>query len=185
MGGGMNGPVLFTPRLMLRPVGPQDLEPWIAFHDDPEVMRFLGGVQPRSVAWRGLCAMAGAWAINGHAMFAVIERATGAWVGRVGPWQPLDWPGTEIAWGIARGFEARGYAYEAARAATDFAVEVLGWTDIIHTIHPDNSRSIALAERLGARHRGPVTLPAPLTQMRVDAWGQSADEWRARARAMP
>jgi RimJ/RimL family protein N-acetyltransferase len=172
--------VLTTERLILRPLGGEDLEPWVAFHADPVTMRFLGGPRSRSEAWRGLCTMAGAWAINGFSMFSVIERGSGRWVGRVGPWQPADWPGTEVGWGVRSEFAGKGYAHEAAVAAMDYAVEVLGWSDVIHTIDPENVRSTALAERLGSLNRGPTALPRPLHEYRVDAWGQTAAEWRAR-----
>ena len=179
----MNGPVLFTPRLVMRPVTGEDFEAWADFHADPETMRFLGGTQPRSVAWRGLCAMAGAWAVRGFAMFSLIERETGRWVGRAGPWRPEGWPGNEIAWGVARDYAGRGYAHEAAVAAIDYAVDVLGWSDVMHVIDPDNARSIRLAERLGAANRGPTRLPEPLAGFRVDNWGQGAGAWRARRQA--
>jgi RimJ/RimL family protein N-acetyltransferase len=90
------------------------------------------------------------------------------------------WPGTEIGWGIARAFVGKGYAYEAAVATMDYAVDILGWDDVIHTIDPDNAASIALARRLGSTNRGPTALPPPLEGYRVDAWGQSAAAWRAR-----
>ena len=102
------------------------------------------------------------------------------WIGRVGPWQPEDWPGTEIGWGLASQFAGRGFALEAATAAIDYAVDVLGWTDIIHTIAPDNVESIALAGRLGSTNRGRTKLPPPLEALPVDDWGQSAAAWRAR-----
>ena len=176
----MTAPVLLTERLLLRPLGPEDTEAWYAFHADPVTMCHLGSVQSRSVAWRGLCAMAGAWSIRGFSMFAVTLRDTGEWIGRVGPWQPEDWPGTEIGWGLASQFAGRGFAREAATAAIDYAVDVLGWTDIIHTIAPDNAESIALAGQLGSTNRGPTTLPPPLESLPVDDWGQSAADWRAR-----
>ena len=59
-------------------------------------MRHLGGVAARSAAWRSLCTAAGAWTVRGFSMFSVIEQASGRWVGRLGPWQPEDWPGTAI-----------------------------------------------------------------------------------------
>jgi len=74
----------------------------------------------------------------------------------------------------------RGYAHEAAVAAIDYAIDLLGWTDIAHHIDPANTRSIRLAERLGAVNRGPTSLPAPLDGLNVDNWGQNADAWRAR-----
>lgn len=51
----INGPILVTQRLILRPPGPEDFERWAEFCADEKTMRFLGGVQPRAVAWRGLC----------------------------------------------------------------------------------------------------------------------------------
>lgn len=179
----MSFPTLQTTNLILRPLSGEDWEPWAKFAQDEESMRYLGGVQPRSVAWRSLCSLAGAWMVNGFSMFSLIERDTGRWVGRVGPHRPEGWPGAEIGWGVAREFAGRGYAYEAAVAAMDYAVDVLGWADIIHTIDPDNIRSIRLARRLGSVNRGRTALPPPFAAARVDAWGQTAEEWRARRQA--
>jgi RimJ/RimL family protein N-acetyltransferase len=74
---------LETPRLLLRPTRREDFEPWAAFMADPESAHHIGGVQPRPVAWRGFLSMAGAWAIQGFAMFSVIEKATGRWIGHI------------------------------------------------------------------------------------------------------
>src|SRR6202008_4486280 len=106
------GSILETERLILRIPAAEDLEAWAAFAADEETMRYLGGVQARSVAWRGLCTVTGARAVRGFAMFSVIEKSTGRWVGRLGPWQPEDWPGTEVGWGLARECWGRGYATE-------------------------------------------------------------------------
>jgi len=174
------GPILVTERLILRPPAPEDFEGWAAFSAEPETMRFLGGVQSRPVAWRSFCGMAGAWQLTGIGMFSLIERTTGSWIGRIGPWQPEGWPGREVGWGVARAFAGKGLAYEAAVASMDYAVDVLGWDDVIHTIAPDNGPSIALAQRLGSVNRGATRLPDPMADQPVDAWGQSAAEWRAR-----
>lgn len=172
------GPTLETERLVLRPPMAEDLPAWTAFHADPEVMKFLGGVQAESTAWRGLCGMAGAWALHAFGMFSVLERTTGRWIGRVGPWQPPGWPGTEVGWGLAREAWGQGYALEAATATIDWAIDTLGWTDIIHCVDPANVASARLAARLGATNRGPGSLPAPFENASVDLWGQGADEWR-------
>jgi RimJ/RimL family protein N-acetyltransferase len=176
-------PILFTERLILRVPEAADLDGWAAMSLDEETNRFIGGVKSRAEAWRMLCAMRGAWDIRGFAMFSVIERATGAWVGRLGPWDPEGWPGKEIGWGVAPQFAGKGYAYEGAVAAMDYAFDILGWPDVIHTIDPENTRSIALAQRLGSANRGATRLPDPYQDARVDAWGQSAAQWRARVRA--
>ncbi len=180
----MQVPVLETERLILRQHEAGDFEAWAAFHADPEVMRFLGGVQPRGTAWRSLCGMAGAWTIRGFSMFAVIERASGRWIGRIGPHSPEGWPGLEVGWGLAREAGGKGYAREAAIAAIYYAVDVLGWDEVIHTIDPENAASIRLAQALGAENGGPTQLPAPLEHLRVDRWAQTADQWRARRAAL-
>ena len=174
-------PVLQTERLILRLPEASDLDGWATMSADMETNRFIGGITSRAETWRTLCAIRGAWDIRGFSMFSVIERATGHWVGRLGPWEPEGWPGKEVGWGVSPQFAGRGYAYEATVAAMDYAFDVLGWTDVIHTIDPENARSIALAQRLGSANLGPTKLPQPYEDARVDAWGQSAAQWRARS----
>lgn len=172
---------LETQRLLLRPTRKDDFEEFAAFQADVESMRYMGGAaQPRSVAWRSFLTVAGAWAVQGYAMFSVIEKASGRWVGRVGPWQPEGWPGTEVGWGIVRDRCRLGYATEAATAAIDWAFAELGWTEVIHIIEPPNVASQGVARRLGSRYRGPGRLPAPYETTPVDVWGQTKTDWLAR-----
>lgn len=174
----MIGPTLETERLILRPPRPEDFEPWAAFAGDEEAARYLGGVQPRAVAWRGMATMTGAWILRGFGMFSVIEKASGDWVGRLGPWQPEGWPGTEVGWGIARAHWGKGYATEGAVAAIDWAFETHGWTEVIHTIDPANANSQAVARRLGSTLLRQALMPPPLNQV-LDVWGQSREKWFA------
>ena len=174
-----DGPTLETERLILRPTRVEDFEPWAEFAAHPETMRFLGGPQPRAVAWRAFIAMAGSWSLYGFGMFSVIDKATGRWLGRIGPWRPEGWPGNEIGWGIVHDVEGRGIALEGARAAIDWAFDGLGWTEIIHCIDDGNERSVALAERLGSVWQQRLTLPPPLG-VEVNVYGQTRAEWRAR-----
>ena len=171
---------LETPRLLLRPTGPEDFEAWAAFMADAESARFIGGVQPRPVAWRGFLTMAGAWVIQGFSMFSVVEKNSGRWVGRVGPWYPKGWPGTEVGWGIARDRCGLGYATEAATATIDWVFAELGWTEVIHTIAPENVASQVVARKLGSRHRGRGQLPEPYAHLATEIWGQTREEWLAR-----
>jgi RimJ/RimL family protein N-acetyltransferase len=132
------------------------------------------------MAWRQLAAITGAWSLRGFSMFSVIERETGRWVGRIGPWMPQGWPGTEVGWGLAPAAMGKGYGVEAATACMDWVVDHLGWTDIIHIIDPANTPSEQLAARLGSTNLGPTRMPEPMHELQVNAWGQSAQQWRAR-----
>jgi RimJ/RimL family protein N-acetyltransferase len=172
------GPTLETERLILRPPTADDLEPWVVFGADAEVARFIGGVQTPAMVWRTMCAVAGAWTINGFSMFSVIEKASGRWVGRLGPWRPVDWPGTEVGWALAREAWGKGYAVEGATAAIDWAFETLGWREVIHAIDSTNTRSQNVARRLGSRLLRNSVLPDPLN-VPVEIWGQGREEWSA------
>ncbi len=174
---------LDTPRLLLRPPRMEDFGPWSALLADAEASHFIGGPQPPALAWRGLMVMAGAWHLQGFAMFSVIEKASGRWIGRLGPWYPEGWPGTEVGWGLVRDSWGRGYATEGASAAMDWAFSTLGWTEVIHSIAPDNHASQAVARRLGSRNRGPGRLPPPFEDSPVEIWSQTRAEWSARLTA--
>lgn len=171
---------LETPRLRLRLPRAEDLDPWAAMMADEEAARFIGGVSPRAVTWRGLMTMIGAWHAQGFAMFSVIEKASGRWVGRLGPWMPEGWPGPEVGWAIVRDCWGRGYAPEGAEAATTWAFDHLGWDRVIHSIDPANVASQAVARKLGSRNLGPGKLPPPFEHASIDIWGQSRADWRAR-----
>lgn len=178
----MTGPMIETERLVLRPPTMADFPRWAQFQADAETTRFIGGPKTPSETWRILMTVAGAWSLTGTSFFSVIEKASGQWVGRIGPWRPEGWPGPEVGWSLHPDAAGKGYAREAAVASLDYAFDVLGWDEAIHTIDADNAASIRLAERLGSRYRGPGRLPPPFDALPVGVWGQTRDEWRARTR---
>lgn len=173
-------PMLETERLILRLPQAGDFDDFAELFADEEAARYIGGQLPRAAAWRKFLQMPGAWVIQGFAMFAVVEKASGRWIGNVGPWHPDGWPGTEVGWSFKRASWGKGYALEASTASIDWAFDNLGWTEVIHSIHPDNHASQALARRLGSQLRGPGKLPAPFEDSPIEIWAQSRDQWRAR-----
>ena len=122
----MTGPQLETARLILRPPVEGDLDDWAALDADERVTTWIGGPQDRAASWRGLATVAGMWALRGCGLFSVIEKESGAWVGRAGPWMPEGALGTEIGWAFAGAAHGRGYATEAAGAAMDWGVRDAG-----------------------------------------------------------
>lgn len=124
--------------------------------------------------------MAGAWAIQGFGMFSVIEKSSGRWIGRLGPWFPEGWPGTEVGWGLLRDSWGCGYATEGSAVAIDWAFAQLGWTEVVHVIATDNLASKKVAQRLGSNLIGPGRLPEPYQDLPVEIWGQSHAAWERR-----
>lgn len=172
------GPTIETQRMYLRPPVLEDFEEFAQMHMHEETMKFLGGMQAKASAWRTFNAYVGSWYLYKFAMFSMIEKESGKWLGRTGPINPLDWPEKEVGWGIIKSAEGKGYAREAAFATMDYAFDVLGWERLVHCIAPENIPSQNLAKRLGSKNLGKTKLPAPYEHLDVDAWGQSKIEWQ-------
>ena len=168
---------LETKRLLLRPFREHDIDAYAVMCADPDVMRFLGArtLLSRDDAWRQMAMFAGHWHLRGFGMWAVEERATGCLLGRVGLHFPEGWPDRELAWTLVREYWGRGFALEAARAALLHAFETLGWNRVISLIDPENVRSIRLAERLGERLEGDITLRG----YRLFVYALECDAWSA------
>ena len=182
---GRDVPVIETERLLLRKPTLEDLDRWCEMMADPVASKYIGGVVQPPIVWRILMQIRGAWELTGISMFSVIEKERGLWVGRVGPWRPLGWPGDEVGWGLHPDAKGKGYALEAAIASIDYAFDTLGWETVVHCINPANEPSRALARRVGARILRQDTMVASFGTEIVDVWGQSRADWpsnRERAR---
>ena len=171
------GPTLETDRLILRVPRAEDFDAFAQMQADPDAARFIGGHVTRAEAWRRFLWQPGAWLVQGFGMFGVVEKSSGLWLGQIGPWKPEGWPGNEIGYSLHPDAWGRGYATEAGVAAIDWAFANLGWDEVIHCIDPANTAEQALAQRLGSRNLGPVTLPAPFEDAPSDTWGQTRAEW--------
>lgn len=150
-------PTLETPRLVLRGWRPDDFGPYAAMLADDETARFItaqGRGLTAAEAWNETVWLVGHWQMLGYGMFVVEERSTGAFLGRVGPLRPPQWPAFEIAWSLAPAARGRGYATEAARAAISWSFDTLPLDRIVSIIDPRNAASQAVAERLGERRTG-------------------------------
>lgn len=167
--------VLETDRLFLCQVDiDRDLDAFTEFMSDPESVRYIGNrTMDRVTCWRYLAMVMGHWKVRGFGFMSVIEKETGAWVGRVGPWFPLGWPQPEIGWAIHPAHLRKGYGAEAARACLDFAFDDLGWDDVIHVIVEGNAPSIALAKTIGSTLRGDLPGIPGVTDERCLVYGQS------------
>ncbi|QPF87916.1 GNAT family N-acetyltransferase [Bradyrhizobium genosp. L] len=174
----VDGPVIETARLILRPWRASDVADNTAMLSDPETARFITPdhqpVTSELKGWRNAAVIAGHWALHGFGMFAVEEKSSGRYIGRVGPYCPPGWPGFEVGWGIAKAYRGRGYAVEAARAAIDHVFANFTVDRIIHCIDPVNVASQAVARRLGAVNEGPGELEGDI----VDIWVTQRERWR-------
>lgn len=149
---GFAGPVLHTERLKLVPIRPCDYEPYRAFIMSDRARYIGGSFEDEGKAWRTFASMIGHWHMRGFGLFSVITRADDRLVGFIGNWWPLDFPEREIGWTLLACGEGKGIAFEAAREVQRHSFHTLGWPTAVSYIHPENTRSISLAKRLGELH---------------------------------
>ncbi len=149
----MSGPSLTTPRLLLRRWAPADLEPFAALNSDPEVMRHIREPVTRAESDAFVDAIERQFESRGYGLWAVEVRDTGAFVGFTGLARqtfeaPFN-PSVEVGWRLAREAWGHGYATEAARAALEFAFDVLELDEVVSITTVGNVRSQAVMRRLG------------------------------------
>jgi RimJ/RimL family protein N-acetyltransferase len=113
-------------------------------------MRYIrAGALSREDAWWQLARYMGHWQLRGYGLWAVVARATNELVGHIGFLNPEGGHGFELGWALARVAWGKGYALEGAGAAVRHAFTAMDRDHVACVIHPDNARSIRLAERLG------------------------------------
>ena len=147
-------PTFQTPRLIVRPRGIADLNACLAMDRDPAVVRYI------DVPWtsveehrqfvvnritREYPAGLGYWSV-------VLEPVPAAFIGWVllAPYDAVG-PEIEIGWRFLRSAWGNGYATEASLPVLRHGLDTVGLDRVVADIHPDNERSIRVAEKLGLR----------------------------------
>lgn len=144
-------PSLETENLILRAPKAQDFAPLRAFFGSPRSKHVGGPVEDERGAWRILGDATGMWVLRGFGSFIITRKGCDTALGLTGPWYPASWPEHELGWTCwDPSEEGTGMMFEAACAARDFAFGTLRWQTAVSYIDRDNTRSIRLAERLGA-----------------------------------
>lgn len=151
-------PTLETERMILRPPKAEDFDTYSKTLMSDRA-QYIGGPYSLSGAWRDFSCDVASWLLRGFGPWAMEESATGFFLGMVTLHKPASYPENEMGWVILEVAEGKGFAYEAAMKAREYAYEVLGWSTVVSYIDPKNSRSIALAERMGATRDDNAALP--------------------------
>lgn len=147
----MTAPVIVTDRLVLRPHRIADFEHYAAMLADAARARFMGGPHDRRTAWNWFCGDIAQWALFGHGSLAIdLAGPEPRYIGQVAVIQPPQFPEPELGWSLFDGFEGRGYMTEAAHALRRWVFATCGMNSLVSYIDPANTRSAAVAARLGA-----------------------------------
>ena len=142
--------ILSTERLTLRPHDLADYPAFRAFWMSPRACHIGGPLQHEHEVWRQFSAERGHWALRGFGLWTLVSRVTGDVMGWVGLQQPPHYDAPELAWHLTAEAEGTGLAAEAAQAALAHGRQILGLGRVISYVATANTRSMQLAQRLGA-----------------------------------
>ncbi|MFY0645862.1 GNAT family N-acetyltransferase [Sulfitobacter geojensis] len=166
-------PQLRSERLVLRGPEQDDLAALTRFMTSAPSMQAQGETVTPEQAWFGFLTGVGHWQWHGFGFFTVVEHHTGDPVGRVGLLKHSNWPDIELAWHLFEGAEGKGYATEAARAVRNWARDDLGLDKLYSYIDFNNTRSQAVARRLGAVTDGTRAPHEPQAEIWVHPMGNN------------
>ena len=174
-----------TERLVLRAHRTSDLDDLVAFHGDPEVVRFVPWpVRDRAATEEALRAKLTQTELVAHGqwlMLAVELRSTGTVIGEV----LLKWASDrqgEVGFALGRDHHGHGYAAEAATAMLRLGFDDLAFHRITAVCIEENVASARLLARLGMRQEARLVDNVHFkgewaTQL---VFAMLEDEWRAR-----
>ena len=142
-------PTLVSDALLLRAPKVEDFELYAEIACT-ERGQYMGGPMSREDAWWDFVQLASGWVLHGHGGWAIEDVDSGDLLGFVIlGLEPGD-AQIELGFLVSEDNEGLGVAHEAAQMARAFAFDTLNLPELASYIHKDNTRSIALAERLGA-----------------------------------
>jgi RimJ/RimL family protein N-acetyltransferase len=125
---------------------------------DPEVMRHFPYVLTREESEAQVGRFVRHWDEHGFGLWAVEEKASGAFIGFVGLQYNEEWSEgehkTEVGWRLDRACWSRGLATEGARASLGYGFEVLELERIISFTVPENAASRRVMEKCDLVQRG-------------------------------
>jgi RimJ/RimL family protein N-acetyltransferase len=181
-----------TARLDLRPHRRDDLEDLLAFHSQPEVVRYVPWpvrdreqtrIALETKLGQGVVTEPGQWLV-----LAMEMRHTSSVIGEVLlKWESETSRQGEVGFAVHTAYQGRGFAAEAARAVLRLGFNDLGLHRIVAVCIDANADSVRLLRRLGmhqeAHLRDNVFFKGEWADQLV--FGVLEDEWRRNEQVAP
>jgi RimJ/RimL family protein N-acetyltransferase len=144
-----------TERLIVRGIEFSDLDAFAALCADPVAMQYMGDgktLERETVEkWIGICHQK--YAERGFGTSAVVEKASGKFIGFCGVIHDDNVDFYEIIYAFAQDCWGKGYATEAAKATLDYVFGMSQLSEIYATIHAKNEASIKMMAKLGMEYQ--------------------------------
>lgn len=153
---GMPWYILETERCLIRETTVEDVEEFYEIYRHPQITAFMEGLYPDKEQERAYIRqyIEKVYTFWEFGVWTVVEKASGAVIGRAGFSYRDGYEEPEIGFIIGVPWQRKGYAEEVCRAILNYGREVLGFGVIQAFVRPGNIASLKLCGKLGFHHIG-------------------------------
>lgn len=134
----------------MRPLSWEDEASLAALYADPAVSTYLPPMRPNGVREMIKDSLA-QWELRGFGPSAVFNLSGEEFLGKSGLNYVAEYHEIEVKWLLRPEYWGQGFATEAGEAWINWCLHNTSAPHVIARIHPDNKRSIDVAERLNMR----------------------------------
>jgi ribosomal-protein-alanine N-acetyltransferase len=167
--------LLETERLLLRRFREADRDTVARWNAHPDFTRHLAGPQTREASDAAFDRWQQHWKDHGFGLLGVVDRESGALIGRAGPSFHRAWPeDPEIGWALDPAWWGRGLATEGGAACVRWAFDGLGFGRVVSITTEENLASRRVMAKLG------FELHAQVPFERWQLWVHALDSVRPR-----
>lgn len=149
--------ILVTERCWLRETIEEDVDSFWKMYQDAEITRYTERLYPTPDAERGYIREYRrlVYSFYEFGVWTVLDRQSGAVVGRAGLSVREGYDLPELGFVIGRKWQGRGLAGEVCQGILKYAREQLGFDRIQVLVHEENAVSLHLCRKLGFREQAP------------------------------
>jgi [ribosomal protein S5]-alanine N-acetyltransferase len=162
--------VLETERLILRQLTTNDAEFIFELLNDPSFIRNIGNRNIRTIEDACAYIVNGpmkSYEKNGFGLYLIVLKETNESIGMCGLIRRENLEDVDIGYALLPRFWSKGYAMEAARAAKEYAKDVIGLKRLVAIVDPANEGSIRVLEKIGLRYEKMVQLSADDIELKL------------------
>lgn len=148
---GLPWEILQTKRCLIRETTPEDVDDFFRIYSDPEITRYMENLYPELEQEKQYIRdyIEKIYTFYEFGVWTVIERASGAVIGRAGFAYREGYEEPELGFIIGVPWQHQGYAEEVCRAILKYGWERLEFTRVQAMVEPGNETSLRLCEKLG------------------------------------
>lgn len=157
---GLPWDILETERCLIRETTPEDVDDFFRIYSDPAITKYMEGLYPEPEQEKQYIReyIEKVYAFYEFGVWTVVERKSGAVIGRAGFAFREGYADPELGFIIGVPWQRKGYAEEVCLAILDYGWRALGFDRVQALVEPGNEVSLRLCGKLGFREEERVKL---------------------------